>query len=200
MKPENPDSGPSLEERGESVFSGGKIDWRKMGITTLPYSIDYCDKLMKYFDTSLGELIKGRFQANPMPHFSKFARSIGTTEEILNHWATIFPEWKFAMQLARDMRDEVLKDNALLGRYDSGVAKLFLSHFAGIKEKAEPPALTGLSLAFAQGINHYLKQRGEEPIVLPGVEEADYTEVVEEKPVSDAGASFKEFRAKRQKS
>ncbi len=197
-------------ERLDRVFSHQKLDWSKFTEKRLPYDKKYCQKLIDFFSVGLGEekvgyLGASSFKANPLPHLSAFARQIGTDEDTLNYWATIFPEWKAAMQMATDMRNELLKDNALLGNYDSKVATLFLGHYAGIKDKTEAPPNSGqLPLIFAQTFDRYLEQRGEPPVKLPAPDVQD-AEIVEPEapmpppPVSEMGKEFKEFSAKRSK-
>lgn len=200
------DDAETPAERLDRVFSNQKLDWSKFTEKRLPYDKKYCQKLIDFFSVGLGSESAGYlgakiFKANPLPHLSAFAREIGTDEDTLNYWATIFPEWKAAMQMATDMRNELLKDNALLGNYDSKVATLFLGHYAGIKDKVEVVPSTGMPIEFMDKFDKYLQQRGEKPVLrtLPNTEEAEFTDVKpkEAPAVTEKGKAFKEFREKR---
>lgn len=200
----------NLEKRLESVFDKD-VNWSKFGGNwQTPFKREFCRRLIQYFNIELGKFVNGgmhgdRFVPNTPPHFTKFAREIGITEKRLYEWAEIYPEFKVAMDMATDMRNEVLKDNSLLGNYESKTAHLFLEHYAGIKPKAEAPQMAVLPVGFVDGFNRFLEQRGEKPIALPevDVQEAEVKEpekVPVAKPtVSGMGKDFKKFHEDRSK-
>mgnify|MGYP001593621430 CR=1 FL=1 len=184
------------EENLENVFEGA-VNWNRFGGTNwqTPYKRDFCKRLVQYFNVGLGKFVASgiageKFVPETPPHFSKFARKIGVTEKTLYEWTEIYPEFKVAMDMANEMRNEVLKDNSLLGNYDTKIAAMFIHHYTEIKDKAVPPPIPqGLPIVFIDGINRFLEQRGEKPIALPGIEDAEVVEVQ-----TEVAKDFKKFR------
>lgn len=196
------------EERLDKVFDGS-VDWRKFGGNwQTPYKKEFCRRLVQFFNIELGHYVSGgihgeKYVPHTPPHFTKFAREIGVTEKRLYEWAELYPEFKVAMDMALDMRNEVLKDNSLLGHYEAKVANLFLEHYAGVKPKSDGQQPSMLPVVFMDSFNRFLEQRGEKPIALPGIEDAEAKEVEKApsaKPVvSGMGKDFKKFSEDRSK-
>lgn len=75
--------------------------------------------------------------ANPPPHFSEFARSIGTTERTLKRWAREHDEFAESYEACQAIIKEFLINNGLLKGYDPTFAKFAATNLTNMKDKTE---------------------------------------------------------------
>lgn len=62
---------------------------------------------------------KERIRVNPPPHFSEFARLIGTTANTLKRWAKLHASFGEYYDACQDIIQEFLIDNGVTGEYSS---------------------------------------------------------------------------------
>lgn len=118
------------------------------------YDPSYCAALISYFDrspfvetektitTAKGTVIveKIRLPA-PFPSLAGFARMIGVHRDTIHAWASEFPDFSDAIARAKDIQEDILLQNGLLGLYAQPFAVLVAKNFTGMRDKVEHEGL-----------------------------------------------------------
>ena len=145
------------------------------------YSPSFCDEIVKHF--TVKELYKAEVAqegyspktraivskkfimvATPPPHFSEFARKIGVEESVLYEWEAKRPDFKIAMQKARDMQQEKIINGGLCGHYESRFAQMVASNMFGWKSDGDtgkkPEVRNTVKEAWEEGEKKRKEQQG----------------------------------------
>jgi len=119
----------SLEKIGENSGEGKVLTGQLVRVGD--YKPEYCKIMYDWFcskdqtytthDTMVwknGEVSeKARQVPNPPPHFSEFARTIGTTWKTLKNWAKKHTEFADAYEACQDIIQEFMVNNGVTGAY-----------------------------------------------------------------------------------
>jgi len=114
------------------------------------YNPIYCKQITNYFGTDPqnykditithkdGSVIeKTEEEANPLPTFMKFARSIGVWHDTLHQWCKKYPEFSAAYNRAKELQTEFIIENALRDNYSGYFAGLMMKNMFGWRDKTE---------------------------------------------------------------
>ena len=178
---------PDLATRifGRAVSFSFEKNWgRWCGNTPDTYDPTYPQKLVDFFVEPVTNQVNNPMFPIAPPYFSQFARSIGVSTKKLWEWEVLFPEFKAACEMAREIHKEIILSGGLLGKYKDSIAKLILSYDHSMHDKQEQinTNVNLIPMTAAESINFLLQQHGQPPIALPAVEEAEFTEIKVEKP------------------
>lgn len=69
--------------------------------------------------------------AKPPPHVGAFARQVGVSKETLYKWAEKHREFAQAMTAAKQLRRELIIDQALIGHYDARFSEIAAANLIG---------------------------------------------------------------------
>ncbi len=83
------------------------------------YRSRYCKEIIEYF---------GGFNEKGIPQLSKFARKVGVTLRTLENWKEKYPKFHDACEECIAIRDEILIDGGLMGRYNPQITKFILEN------------------------------------------------------------------------
>ncbi len=113
------------------------------------YKEEYCAEIRAYFSgvhyeereiqiTMRGGNVMRKLERVPVPppHLKAFCRQIGVRLETVERWAKDRPEtFGYALQDAKDMYEEWLKDGGLLGLYNAQVLKFVAVNDTGMRDR-----------------------------------------------------------------
>ena len=80
--------------------------------------------------------------AAELPTFAAFAKSLGTTCEVLRAWEQKHPAFYQAAQKARDLQSNILIQNSLRGNYSASFAVFTAKNLLGWKDGKEEASLS----------------------------------------------------------
>ena len=69
--------------------------------------------------------------------FSGFARSIGVSARVLRKWKTQFPEFKEAYEICKDLQEEMIVINTMMGFYKTAMGIFTLKNTSGWRDKVD---------------------------------------------------------------
>ena len=115
------------------------------------YKSEYCEKLIDFFDippyrTFTSPEGKISYIANDLPLFSSFAKSIRVTQLTLRKWAKNHPEFKEAMDIAKEMQEEILVTNSLRGTYTTAAAIFAQKNILGWSDKVKTESVAEFNI------------------------------------------------------
>lgn len=111
------------------------------------YRIEYCQKLISYFDTvpshetdiittyGKTEKIETKEVANELPTFERFAANLSVNVDTLYEWGRVHPEFSVSLSRAREMQKHILITNSLKGLYDSRFAIFLATNITDLKNR-----------------------------------------------------------------
>ncbi|MBR4592037.1 MAG: hypothetical protein IKO35_02385 [Elusimicrobiaceae bacterium] len=117
----------------------------------LRYHPEFCERLLAFFDVPafhVTEVTKrdGSVSlvetAAELPTFAAFAKSLGTTCEVLRAWEQKHPAFYQAAQKARDLQSNILIQNSLRGNYSASFAVFTAKNLLGWKDGKEEASLS----------------------------------------------------------
>lgn len=117
------------------------------------YLEEYCQKIVDYFmnatpyddivieetiDKDGEALTKSKRVPNPPPSLARFAREeIGCSRSRLYEWAKKHTDFQDAIDICKEVFEDYLKDNALLGLYSASFAQFTAKNTIGWTDKVE---------------------------------------------------------------
>jgi hypothetical protein len=115
------------------------------------YDPKFCEEIVKFFDvpksvrvvkaeiTGKNDYSKTEYEdkPNPLPTFSKFARSVGICHDCITDWAKIHPEFTEAYNVAKELQKEFLMDNGLAGLYPPASFIFTAKNITDMKDKTD---------------------------------------------------------------
>lgn len=115
------------------------------------YLPEYCEQLIEFFDQPAYKIVTGEkgetaVIPNDLPLFSSFAKSIKVSQLRLRQWAKVHPDFKEAMDLARDMQESTLITNSLRGLYASSPANFAAKNLLGWTDRVQNQTVTEINV------------------------------------------------------
>lgn len=112
------------------------------------YKPEYCKTLIDYFSVEPYREIeinhrnkKGdewtaiELRANDLPMFGMFAVSIGVNQDTLHEWKKVHAEFSEAFKIAKELQENFLAINTLLGLYNSTFAIFTAKNILGWRDQ-----------------------------------------------------------------
>lgn len=141
----------------------GQIDVRTMDDG---YNSQYCDELIKFFDrepyvVEINDEGKPVIKVNNVPLMSEFATYIGISQLRIREWIKKYPEFKEAVERARDIQETILVINTLCGNYNPTASIFTLKNLLGWADKVKTETVTELNInSVIQKIEESNKSKG----------------------------------------
>lgn len=132
------------------------------------YDPKYCNEILKYFAKKPmkkrkkkilhqnGSLKSEEIVLVPqlLPTFNGFAAKIGVSRDTLLEWCK-HPEFSDAYARAREMQEEILIENALMGLYNPQFAQFFAKNNLGYKDRQEMSVTDRKTEVVLEGLEKY---------------------------------------------
>lgn len=128
------------------------------------YKQEYCQQMLDYFlknepyrkeeipTETIGTtektgnisktVTKWEYRANDLPTFEKFAVKIGVHRETLDNWKDEFDEFFDTYETCKNIQEDFLVQNGLLGFYPSNFAIFIAQNYTGLKQKTNTDITT----------------------------------------------------------
>ena len=115
------------------------------------YMAKYGPQMLKYFDKETFEIrevtqyhqdgsvksVKEIPWAVSLPTFQGFAAQIGVTADTLRNWAAEHPDFDGYYKLCKQIQENILVTNAMMGNYNAQFAQFYAKNCLGYKDKQE---------------------------------------------------------------
>jgi hypothetical protein len=126
----------------------GQLDKRIMDDGYRP---EYCDALIEFFNRppykiEVTDKNKTVFVPNELPLMASFATKIGISQVRIREWIKKYPEFKEAVECARDMMETILVVNSLLGNYNPAASTFALKNLLGWSDRVKTETVTELNI------------------------------------------------------
>ena len=134
------------------MSSAKTVQKRKKSLCSVPYNEEYPSRLLAFFDIAPFKITEVQKKdgtvslletACELPTFEAFAKTLGTTRQMLKKWEEKHPAFAQAAAKARDLQSDILIQNSLRGNYSSSfavfTAKNLLGWKDGKEDAAQPP-------------------------------------------------------------
>lgn len=149
-KKKQPEKKTSSKNKGGAPHGNKNALGNKGGGVT-KYDPKYCDMLLEYFFSAQPKIgVRKTYHANgeikseeeyviapELPTLQKFATDIGVTYKCLNEWSLKHVEFGEVYARARDYQNHLVLSNGMAGRYNPGLAKLWLENHLELTEKVD---------------------------------------------------------------
>lgn len=107
---------------------------KNLGGRPSKYREEYCRQIIEYFDVPAvdeeGNAADPRF-------LTAFARSIGTSKDVLLDWCKKHERFATAYRQAKELQKEMIVSNAIQSRYNSGFAYRTLCNIQDWRDKSD---------------------------------------------------------------
>ena len=134
---------------GVSMISSKNTKTHKKS-AAVPYNEEYPSRLLAFFDIAPFKITEVQKKdgsislletACELPTFEAFAKTLGTTRQMLKKWEEKHPAFAQAADKARDLQSDILIQNSLRGNYSASFAVFTAKNLLGWKDgKEEGPA------------------------------------------------------------